>query len=215
MNWLETQKEIEDSLFPKLNFDSWERMLYYFFLRHTYGEEQPSYRFGIDTLAELVSVSTDTIRKTIRKMDKKGTIRILDRGREGHLIKLVLPSEIPGIIQEEKPRELDLISIDFFSGRKYVANLLKRENYKCFYCLRKIAENSSVLDHVEPIVRDGDNTYKNIVVCCHECNSIKREVSGEVHLREIYRAGLLSPDEFQGRIDALSRLKAGTLLPDL
>jgi len=100
-------------------------------------------------------------------------------------------------------REVDINSLDFFTGRKYTDPIVAREKGRCFYCLREINAQTCVLDHVKPQVVGIDNSYTNIVACCHECNSGKQGRGGEDFVRALYRRGLLVTAEFDKRLGKL------------
>src|SRR5882724_13425057 len=103
---------------------------------------------------------------------------------------------------------IDIEAIDFYFEGRWRDALLKREDSRCFYCLRELRSNW-VLDHVFPAVNDGTNSYRNVVACCHECNSAKQASSAEDFLRSLYCRGLLGLPEFEARKIALERLKSG------
>jgi hypothetical protein len=71
------------------------------------------------------------------------------------------------------------------------------------------------LDHVVSQLNGGDNSYKNIVASCHKCNNRKQGFDAEDFLRGLYRKGMLSESEFEGRLSALKALWQGDLKPDL
>lgn len=108
---------------------------------------------------------------------------------------------------------VDLASIDFFAERKHLDALLERENRRCFYCLREVTSETCELDHVNPRTEGTDNSYRNIVVSCHDCNKLKRGMKAEEHLRRLFRRNLLSDDEFQDRMAAVEDLRRGDLVP--
>jgi 5-methylcytosine-specific restriction endonuclease McrA len=69
------------------------------------------------------------------------------------------------------------------------------------------------IDHVVPRVRKERNSYRNLVGCCAECNSQKREQRAKDFLRWLYREGRLTAAELKGRLCALGKLKSGKLRP--
>lgn len=52
-------------------------------------------------------------------------------------------------------------------------NILKRDEYTCQYCGKKLSGKELTLDHVYPKSRLGPDTWENIVACCKECNQYK------------------------------------------
>lgn len=46
-------------------------------------------------------------------------------------------------------------------------NIIKRDAFKCVYCNNK---NNLTIDHLIPKSKGGQNTWENLVTCCHKCN---------------------------------------------
>ena len=208
-------QDVEDRLMTGLELDAYERSLYYHLLRHTRAEEKDSALFSIAMLAKRLGMSDSSVRDRIRSMDKKGCIKVEERSKDGHQVRVLLPGEIehlPSTDAGQAPTDIE--EIDFYSQRRWADVLLKREGSRCFYCLRSLVSNW-VLDHVVPSVHGGNNSYRNVVACCHECNAAKQATSASDFLRGLYRRGLLAPDELEARISALGRLQAGDLVPSL
>lgn len=163
-----------------------------------------------------MGISESTVREAVRRLDSLGCIRIEDRSRRGHVIRVLLPEEIEGMVPEaEASPEVDIESIDFFTERRLVRQLLEREAGRCFYCLKTVTPESCELDHVVPRAAMGSNGYRNIVCSCHDCNSTKQESTAEDFLRGLYRRSILSQSELAERLDALEELLAGNLRPEL
>ena len=129
---------------------------------------------------------------------------------------MLLPSEIDGVIPLHQPAEaLNIETIDFFTGRHYLDALLTRENGACFYCLREVQRDNCELDHVVSRVAGTDNSYRNIVVACHGCNTTKQSRDAADFIRSLYRRGVLSQTDIEQRLSGLDNLQAGRLLPEL
>jgi 5-methylcytosine-specific restriction endonuclease McrA len=91
---------------------------------------------------------------------------------------------------------------------------LKRENYKCFYTLKKLDKDNFIAEHV--VSRPaGDNSYRNVVAASREANNKKGTTSAEDFLRRLFRENYLSESELQDRMHALAQLKAGLLKPPI
>jgi 5-methylcytosine-specific restriction endonuclease McrA len=209
-------KECEDFLFPARSFSPRERALYYHLLRHTHLEGRPSALFALLPLANAIGVAESSVREDIRALHDRGCIRIEDKSRNGHLVRVLLPSEIPGVVPETvSPEEVDLESIDFFENRRYVAELLAREDGRCFYCMKGIRAESCELDHVVSQAISRNNSYRNIACSCHECNTTKQAQAPADFVRGLYRRGVLSQAELENRLAALDLLQSGKLKPDL
>jgi 5-methylcytosine-specific restriction endonuclease McrA len=54
-------------------------------------------------------------------------------------------------------------------------NIYGRDGYKCQYCGNKERMGELTYDHVLPKSRGGKTSWTNIVTCCYECNSKKRD----------------------------------------
>jgi len=207
-------KEIEDKLLPHFKCDIWERGLYYYLLRHTRLIGLDATTIPLPNISNVLGCSDYQSRRAIRSLAEKGCIE-LEQTRKGHHVKVFLPNELslPSSQQEETPPNIE--EIDFFKNRKYLSSLLKREQNRCFYCLREITEDSCELDHVVSQLNSGDNGYRNIVASCHQCNTKKQGNSSEDFIRQLYRKNLLSEKEFEGRMHALEALKDGQIKPEM
>jgi len=107
---------------------------------------------------------------------------------------------------------LSIEEMDFFTAPENRALILKRDENRCFYCIRALTAENYVIEHV--ISRPtGNNGYRNLVAACRECNNRKNDSSVEDYLRNLYRESYLSADELQNRLLKLSQLRNGELKP--
>lgn len=44
----------------------------------------------------------------------------------------------------------------------------------CHYCEGQFPKNELTMDHKIPVIRGGQSTKSNVVVCCKDCNSAKK-----------------------------------------
>ena len=196
--WEQIFADIEDVLFPQLSLDPWERTLYFHLVRHTRMKGQASGLFAVGPLSKALPISDFKVREVLRSLHAKACLKIEERSRSGHLIFVLLPSEIPGLArQTSQPTSVDVASLDFFTGRRYVSSLLARENFACFYCLRRLTAETCELDHLVPRAEELDNSFRNVVCACHNCNKAKGSQQAESFLRVRYRANLLSEEELR------------------
>jgi 5-methylcytosine-specific restriction endonuclease McrA len=208
-------KQCEDYLFSVLQLSIRERGLYYHLLRHTRAEGKHSAIFALLPLAKALAVSDSSVREDIRSLNEKGCIRIEDRSRQGHLVHVLLPEEIEGVIPKSSPTPaVDIEQLDFFTGRRFVNALLDREGHRCFYCLKAIRAESCELDHAVSRINGTDHSYRNIVASCHDCNTSKQSLAPSDFLRVLYRKGRLSAAELEERISALEQLQSGHCTPN-
>jgi len=208
-------KQCEDYLFSARHLTNRERGLYYHLLRHTHAEGKPTAVFALLPLAEALALSDSSVREDIRSLGEKGCIRIEDRSRKGHLVRVLLPEEIEGVIPTAAPAPaVDLERLDFFTGRRFVGVLLDREGHRCFYCLNSISAETCELDHVVSRANGADNTYRNIVASCHDCSTTKQASAPAAFLRTLYRKNRLTSAELKERLAALEQLQSGKRMPD-
>lgn len=205
---------IEERLFQELELDVWERCVYYRLLLQTQVATEPAI-IGLASGSRLTGMSEDKLRRTIRSMAAKGCIRITDRGRTGHVVHLLLPGDVESLRAALVDQPLDIERIDFFEDRRYSRAILVRDGHACFYCGRALTPDNVVLDHVVASVTGGDNSHRNIVSACHECNSAKQSEPAEDYLRRLYRRGVLSQADLGERLERLARLQRGELVLSL
>lgn len=216
MDVVRVLRDIEDHLLPRLELDPIERILYYHLFRRTHLTGKDSGLFSLLQLGKALGVSETAVRDRIRTLHEKGCLRIEERSKNGHLVKLLLPDEIPGLIPAAADSApIDVGTVDFFTGRKHVAVLVAREDGRCFYCLRAINRDTCVLDHVIPRLAATDHSFRNVVAACHECNALKQGAEAAEFLRSRYRSGVLSQSELQERLATLERLQIGQLVPEM
>ena len=212
----------QDHLAPRL--DAYEQAIYLYVFRHSrlIGKDEVVVGFksararmacGIGEKGKPMSENTAYLK--LQSLLEKGCIEIVATERAGRRIRLKLPEEIPGIIPEATESvPIILDELDFFNVPENRMLILQRENHRCFYCLRSINVDTHVIEHV--ISRPaGDNSYKNVVAACRQCNNRKGSSSAEDFLRTLYRESLLSASEFEDRQSHLQRLRAGELKPSI
>jgi len=216
-------KQLEDDLVPRLGLNLTERVVYAHLVRHSRLEGKRHLRFSIVWLARSVRLSDQPARHAVRSLAAKGALRLVDRTLAGHLVEVFLPDEIYAAPQEgtapsclaRQPGKTDLEEMDFLQVSSRREAIHARERGLCFYCLRRFVARGRVLDHVVPLARAGNNSYRNLVSCCVECNSQKGETAAEDFLRTLYRLRRLTSAELEARLRALEALAAGKLRPIL
>lgn len=124
-----------------------------------------------------------------------------------------LPSEIREVLEmikrdEEKIEEIiDNSKDDFYTDPQKRVEILKREDYKCFYCLRELQRDDFYLDHLVPQTQGGQNYKSNLVASCRTCNTKKNALDPENFLLQNYRQGLLTQEEYQAQKEKLTKLR--------
>lgn len=218
---VEVWKQMEDLLVPRLRPTVSERAVYYHLLRHSRLEGKTQIRFSIPWLARGTCLSAKAVKRAVRRLVARGVLRLVERGQAGHVVEVRLPEEIRALRAEKRAESgaarpagaTNLEKIDFQATRALRGAIYAREGGLCFYCLRRLTPKVRCIDHVVPCVRKGRNSYRNLVACCAECNSQKREQRAEDFLRWLYREGRLTTAELSERLRRLEELAAGKLPP--
>src|SRR5258708_26494170 len=199
INAVQVWKQLEDLVVPRLHLSVIDRAVYSHLLRHSRLEGREQFRFSILWLARGACLSCGTARKGVRSLVAKGALRLAERSKAGHVVKVCLPEEIrrvragkiaacaakylpgvgrpPGVVNGGNLEEAD-----FLEGGALREAIHAREGGFCFYCLRRLRPMVRCLDHVVARVRGGHNGYRNLVSACSECNSQKGERRGAVLL---------------------------------
>ena len=223
LNAVHVWKQLEDLAVPRLHLSVFDRAVYSHLLRHSRLEGREQFRFSILWLARGAGLSGWAARKAVRRLVAKGALRLAERSRAGHVVKVRLPEEIRtlgagkiGACAAVRVVSADnLEKADFLETRALRQAIHAREGGFCFYCLRRLTRMVRCIDHVVARVRGGRNGYRNLVSSCTECNSQKGERRAEDFLRWLCREGRSSTGELSGRLRALAKLAAGKLRPSL
>lgn len=212
--------DFQDHLAPKL--DTYEQAIYLYIFRHSrlIGVEEVCIGFksarkkmatGVGTKES--SMSESTCYEKLESLAAKGFLERVSTERQGTRVKVKLPSEVPGLIPAPASlTPVDIEKIDFFEIVENRPLILEREDYRCFYCTRKIDDRNYVIEHVQSRP-EGNNSYRNVVAACRQCNNRKNDSSADDWLRTLYREGFLAAAEFEERVSHIERLRAGQLKP--
>jgi len=215
-------EQFQDYLAPKL--DTYEQALYLYIFRHSLLQGTEDVTIGFKSARRQMAfgigekgkpMSEGTCYEKLRSLESKGCLRILGTVRDGTRMRLFLPSEIEGVIPVESlTPSLSLDEMDFFNIPENRLFILQREEGKCFYCLRALDSSNHVIEHVISRPK-GDNTYRNVVAACRDCNNRKGDIPAEDFIRGLYRKGYLQAGEMEDRLSRLQLLRDGQLRPNL
>src|SRR5258708_4391177 len=206
LNAVQVWKQLEDLVVPRPHLSVIDRAVYSHLLRQSRLEGREQFRFSILWLARGACLSCGTARKGVRSLVAKGALRLAERSKAGHVVKVCLPEEIrsvragkiaacaamrlpgvgclPGVVNGGNLEEAD-----FLEGGALREAIHAREGGFCFYCLRRMKPTVRCLDHVVASVRGGHNGYRNLVSACSECNSEKGERRAEGVFASVLRQG--------------------------
>lgn len=222
MNVKKIIEEFQDNLAPKL--DIYEQAIYLYILRHSRLQEKEEITIGFKSARLKMAfgigekgkpISESVCYERLRSLELKGCLRRIGTERQGTRVHLYLPSEIQSVIPLEEPvLEIDIEDMDFFTDAENRTAILHTENHKCFYCCRVLNSTNHVIEHV--VSRpEGNNSYRNLVVACIDCNNRKNKLPVEDFLCGLYRDGFLSADDFENRCIVLQKLRDGELKPNV
>jgi 5-methylcytosine-specific restriction endonuclease McrA len=215
-------KQFEDDVVPQLRLSVIDRAVYSHLLRHSRLEGKPRIRFPVSWLAHGTRLCVGSTRPALHRLFDKGALRLVECSKEGHVVHVRLPEEIRGVraskIAAGPPRVVHAVNLegtDFLQYPGLRRAIHGREGGQCFYCLRRLVRRRRCLDHVVPRAMLGRNSYRDLVSCCHDCNSKKKDRPAEEFFGRLYRERNLSADELRRRLRALDDLAAGKLKPPL
>jgi 5-methylcytosine-specific restriction endonuclease McrA len=85
--------------------------------------------------------------------------------------------------REPKPFAYDLDDSDQRRERHKARDLRQSQWWKrqaakgvCHYCRRSFAPKALTMDHIVPISRGGKTSKGNVVPCCKDCNTAKKQM---------------------------------------
>jgi 5-methylcytosine-specific restriction endonuclease McrA len=224
-------KQVDDLLVPRLRMDVSDRAAYCYLLRHTRLEGRLQLRFSTPWLARGICLGPDAASRAVRRLVDHQALRLLERSNAGHVAEVRLPEEIladhpPKVVPADQPQNINrrltwplpgvnLEEEDFLRTNALRHAIHAREAGRCFYCLRLLTPQMKCIDHVVPRAHSGNNSYRNLVSSCRECNSQKGPCRADDFLRSLFRERKLTERELTGRLRALDALAAGKLRPPL
>jgi hypothetical protein len=215
-------KQLDDVLVPRLRLRVADRAAYCYLLRHSRMEGELRLRFSMPWLARGICLSSAAARRAMRRLIGHKVLRLVECSTAGRLAEVRLPEEILA----DHPKEIgphaapaalgvSLEGEDFLRTPALRQAIHAREGGHCFYCLGRLTKMMRCLDHVVARAQFGNNSYRNLVSCCRECNSQKGPCRAEDFLRSLCRDRRLTAAELAGRLRALDDLAAGKLPPPL
>jgi len=214
-------KQLEDMLVPRLRLTVTEHAVYSHLVRHSRLEGKLRAQFSISGIARHIRLSTGPARHAVRRLVEHGALRLVERSKAGYVVEVRLPEEIRAARTDSAeandagraPRADNIEEMDFLQNGALRQAIHARDGARCFYCLRQLTPMGKCLDHVVPRAGLGSNSYRNLVSCCLECNTNKRERQAEDFLRGLYREHRLSTADLADRLRALEALASGKLRP--
>jgi len=160
-------------------------------------------------------MSHDVVKRGTNDLIKIGIVERLP-SRPGQVNEYIvkLPSELRQVQEmiendkNESPIEYDDSRDDFYTDKMKRLEILKRDAYKCFYCLCELKQDNYYLDHIFPQANGGHNWKSNLVSSCRTCNTKKTATNADPFLLENYRKGLMAQPEYLEQKSKLEKLKS-------
>jgi hypothetical protein len=214
--------EFQDFLAPKL--DTYEQAIYLYVFRHSrflgideivIGFKSERFRMALGVGQDGSPMSESSVYKKLSSLERKGYLQVVQVEHKGRRLRLKLPSEIPDCVPAiVSSEDIDIEDMDFYDDPINRKLILERENFRCFYTLRPINNESFVVEHIvsRPL---GSNSYRNVVAASRDANNKKGKSDAKDFFRRLMREGYLSPAEFEERLLTLARLQAGELKPNI
>ena len=159
-------------------------------------------------------MSHDVVKRGINDLIKIGIVERLS-SKPGQINEYIvkLPSELRQVkefieLDKNKKEEIyDDSTDDFYTDKNKRLEILKRDEYKCFYCLCELEQNDFYLDHIFPRSNGGHNWKSNLVSACRTCNTKKNADNAETFLLGNYRKGLILQEEYLKQKNKYDTLK--------
>ena len=207
-------EEIEERLAPKLFVSGNDRVLYFHLVRKTRLQGVSKAHFSVGALSRAIHVNRKTLRDALRRLEAKNALRVGRRDNKGLWLEVRLPVEIlkPETLPANQA-ESRLETASFFSKPQRRCAIYRRENYLCFYCRGQLDRTNRVLDHVVAKARGGNDSFRNVVACCIECNLLKGSRRAEALLELLMKQNVITRQLLKRRLSALAALRAGFLRP--
>ena len=203
--------------------DVYEQAIYIYIVRHTLLNDSDEAVIGFKSARKKMAFGTGKagtppsetiVYEKLRCLERKGFVTVVASERTGTRIRLLSPFlNHVAITTDDSDRYIELEDADFFEIPDNRKLILKREQSKCFYCAASLDDNNYVIEHVISRPK-GDNSFKNLVASCRQCNNRKDATAADHFLRKIYRDGLLSQIELAERLSQLEQLQLGNLRPE-
>ena len=187
-NIKEVIEQFVDYLMPELT--PRESSMYVFLLRNSFLKNTVNQiRMGQGTIAKLYGRDGNKdfgryLMKSIVSLEQKGCVKIGDTTREGTLYEILIPEQIPLVIEKITSSIPDKEE-DYYNDLEKRKELYERDQWICQYCGEKVSVENITLDHFIPRHTGGSNKKENLRTACLMCNSIKSGKSYEeeaIHL---------------------------------
>lgn len=173
-------EDFADYVLPLLK--PYEACIYLLLLRLTYVAHRPNtITVGMRTIAAKLGRGTRSesggnfrhIREVLGSLEQKGCIVTGVKSREGTLITVKLPREIPAVREAIAAANAQPAEANYFVDPDLRVRLFERDSWSCCYCGEVLTNETATLDHKIPSSLGGTDVPENLATCCFICNSLK------------------------------------------
>jgi len=108
-------KQFHDDLVPQLHLSVIDRGVYSHLLRHSRLEGKLRVRFSLAWLAHGTRLCVGTTRPALHRLIDRGTLRLIECSKDGHVVEVRLPEEIRGVRLTKvrtTPRETSTVNLE-------------------------------------------------------------------------------------------------------
>lgn len=121
--------------------------------------------------------SRQHVLRQLESLEEKGSIKIGDTTRDGTLYTIILPSDVPLVVEKRSLKTVQEPD-DFYNDPEKRREVYERDQWICQYCGERVSPENATLDHFVPQSKGGTHKKENLRTACLLCNSIK---SGKTH----------------------------------
>ena len=110
---------------------------------------------------------------TIGSLEEKGCIEVGDTDRFGTLYIVILPQDIPLVVEKIASKTTTTEEENYFTNPDKRREVFENDKWICQYCGVKVNQQNATLDHFIPKSKGGVDSKDNLRTCCLLCNGIK------------------------------------------
>jgi len=125
------------------------------------------------------------LQKLWKTYGKKGSqIASVEELANNYLQKQLERVENKDKQNETQKQNLGITWVEF--RRKHFDEIYKRDNGQCQYCQKYLSRDEATIDHILAPLRGGQNTLRNVQLCCEWCNVDKGILTeNEYHYKQL------------------------------
>ena len=127
----------------------------------------------------MATPSRTHVLRQIKQLENKGCVRVGDTTRDGTLYEIVLPADVPSVVERISMATDTATDLDWYNDPTRRQQIYERDNWTSQYCGEKVNNDNVTLDHFIPRCKGGTNQKDNLRTACLTCNSVKSGKTNE------------------------------------